>query len=117
MPKFLNLSVTRGELPVETTEDLLNFTVVADTAAQLVRESTDQPLSIGVSGSWGTGKSSLIKMIGASLEKTNGDEGNNYVFLEFDAWLYQGYEAGPRGEFPSVRVRLPLHRPPRVRQR
>ncbi|MCY3628863.1 MAG: P-loop NTPase fold protein [Bacteroidetes bacterium] len=77
---------------VETTEDLLNFTVVADTAAQLVRESTDQPLSIGVSGSWGTGKSSLIKMIGASLEKTNGDEGNNYVFLEFDAWLYQGYD-------------------------
>ena len=77
---------------VETTEDLLNFTVVADTAAQLVRESAGQPLSIGVSGSWGSGKSSLVKMIGASLEKADGDEGNNYVFLEFNAWLYQGYD-------------------------
>lgn len=76
---------------VETTKDLLNFTVVADTAAQLVRESTGQPLSIGVSGSWGTGKSSLVKMIGASLEEADGDEGK-YVFLEFNAWLYQGYD-------------------------
>lgn len=76
---------------VETTKDLLNFTVVADTAAQLIRESMGQPLSIGVSGSWGSGKSSLVKMIGASLEQANGDEGK-YVFLEFNAWLYQGYD-------------------------
>jgi len=34
---------------VETTRDLLNFTVVADTAAQLVRESGGHPLSIGIS--------------------------------------------------------------------
>lgn len=77
---------------VETTKDLLNFTVVADTAAQLVRESAGQPLSIGVSGSWGSGKSSLVKMIGASLEKADGTEGNNYILLEFNAWLYQGYD-------------------------
>ncbi len=76
---------------VETTIDLLNFTVVADTAAELVRESAENPLSIGVSGSWGTGKSSLVKMIGASLKKADGDDGN-YIFLEFNAWLYQGYD-------------------------
>lgn len=75
---------------VETTKDLLNFTVVADTAAQLVRESAGQPLSIGVSGSWGSGKSSLVKMIGASLERSDGAKG--YVFIEFNAWLYQGYD-------------------------
>jgi len=76
---------------VETTIDLLNFTVVADTAAELVRESAEHPLSIGVSGSWGTGKSSLVKMIGTSLKKADGDDGN-YIFLEFNAWLYQGYD-------------------------
>lgn len=76
---------------VETTIDLLNFTIVADTAAELVRESAEHPLSIGVSGSWGTGKSSLVKMIGASLKKADGDDGN-YIFLEFNAWLYQGYD-------------------------
>ena len=52
---------------VETTNDLLNFGVVADTAAQLIRDSGNEPLSIGISGSWGSGKSSLVKMIGKSL--------------------------------------------------
>ena len=88
---------------VETTTDLLNFTVVADTAAQLVRESAGQPLSIGVSGSWGTGKSSLVKMIGASLEKS---DGNNYAFLEFNAWLYQGYDDARMALLQSVADKL-----------
>ena len=32
---------------VETTTDLLNFQVVADTAAQLIRDSGNQPISMG----------------------------------------------------------------------
>ncbi|MCX5800171.1 MAG: P-loop NTPase fold protein [Candidatus Eisenbacteria bacterium] len=86
---------------VETTKDLLNFTVVADTAAQLVRESGGEPLSIGVSGNWGSGKSSLVKMIGASLRKSDAD-GKKYVFLEFNAWLYQGYDDARMALLQSV---------------
>ena len=56
---------------VETTRDLLNFSVVAETAAQLIRESNGEPISIGISGKWGTGKSSLVKMIGNSLKKAD----------------------------------------------
>ena len=37
---------------VETTNDLLNFGIVADTAAQLIRDSGNEPLSIGISGSY-----------------------------------------------------------------
>ena len=51
---------------VETTQDLLNFKVVADTAAQMIKDGNGQPVSIGVSGSWGVGKSSLVQMIGES---------------------------------------------------
>ena len=90
---------------VETTRDLLNFTVVADTAAQLVRESRGQPLSIGVSGNWGSGKSSLVKMIGASLKKA-GPDNQKYVFLEFNAWLYQGYDDARMALLQSVADRL-----------
>lgn len=35
---------------IETTNDLLNFGIVADTAAQLIRDSGNEPLSIGISG-------------------------------------------------------------------
>jgi predicted KAP-like P-loop ATPase len=76
---------------VETSKDLLNFTVVAEIAAQLVRETEGKPISIGISGNWGTGKSSLVKMIGDSLKKTDTDK-KKYIFLEFNAWLYQGYD-------------------------
>lgn len=86
---------------VETTKDLLNFSVVAETAAQLVRESGGQPLSIGVSGNWGTGKSSLVKMIGASLKKADA-EAKKYIFLEFNAWLYQGYDDARMALLQSV---------------
>lgn len=90
---------------IETEKDLLNFTVVADTAAQLVLESAGQPLSIGISGSWGTGKSSLVKMIGASLRKADVDE-CKYVFLEFNAWLYQGYDDARMALLQSVADKL-----------
>lgn len=90
---------------IETTKDLLNFNVVADTAAQLVRESAGQPLSIGISGNWGTGKSSLVKMIGASLKRAPGDQ-DKYVFLEFNAWLYQGYDDARMALLQSVADKL-----------
>lgn len=39
---------------VETTQDLLNFKVVADTAAQMIKDGNGQPVSTGASGSWDT---------------------------------------------------------------
>lgn len=89
---------------VETTRDLLNFSVVAETAAQLIRESNGEPISIGISGKWGTGKSSLVKMIGNSLKKA--DEKKEYVFLEFNAWLYQGYDDARMALLQSVADKL-----------
>lgn len=90
---------------VETIKDLLNFTVVAKTAAQLVRDSSGQPLSIGISGSWGTGKSSLVKMIGESLKEADSTD-NKYIFLEFNAWLYQGYDDARMALLQSVSDKL-----------
>ena len=94
---------------VETTQDYLNFSVVADTVAELIVESSGQPISIGVSGNWGAGKSSLVKMIGESLK--NVDEANdvkkkNFVFLEFNAWLYQGYDDTRTALMQSVSDKL-----------
>lgn len=80
---------------VETTQDFLNFSVIARTVAELISESGEKPISIGVSGSWGAGKSSMVKMIGEALKiKDAGkeDKEKDYVFLEFNAWLYQGYD-------------------------
>ncbi len=74
----------------ETDQDFLNFTGVAGTVAEIIVQAAGRPISIGVSGRWGVGKSSMIKLIRKALAQRTG--GQRYVFVEFNAWLYQGYD-------------------------
>lgn len=79
----------------ETDRDFLNFTGVADTVAEIVVQAKGKPISIGVSGAWGVGKSSMIKLVRQSLEHRTGEEkkeDGKFIFVEFNAWLYQGYD-------------------------
>jgi predicted KAP-like P-loop ATPase len=75
----------------ETERDFLNFSGVADTVAEIIVQARGRPISIGVSGAWGIGKSSMIKLTQASLAKRPRKEGEReFIFVEFNAWLYQG---------------------------
>ncbi|MDX1964947.1 MAG: P-loop NTPase fold protein [Pirellulales bacterium] len=75
----------------DTNVDFINFTGVADTVAELILQADGRPISIGVSGAWGTGKSSLIKLTRASLGRKTTEQ-RKFVVVEFNAWLYQGYD-------------------------
>lgn len=72
----------------ETNVDYVNFRIVAKACAELIRSAGDEPISIGVSGGWGAGKSSLVRMIGSEFEN---DE-TKHVIVTFNPWLYQGFE-------------------------
>jgi len=76
----------------ETERDFLNFSGVADTVAEMIVQANGRPTSIGVSGSWGSGKSSMIKLVRRSLAQRAQGRASQYVFVEFNAWLYQGYD-------------------------
>lgn len=77
----------------ETTRDFINFTGVADTVAEIIVQARGRPISIGVSGAWGIGKSSMIKLTRESLTRRPRKEGEReFIFVEFNAWLYQGYD-------------------------
>lgn len=94
---------------IEAEVDLLNFGMVASAAAGLIREAGDTPLTIGVSGGWGAGKSTLVKLVKADLEastRQNGDEPSPYILMEFNAWLYQGYEDARQALLQAVSDRL-----------
>ncbi|MCB0308273.1 MAG: hypothetical protein KDD48_02795 [Bdellovibrionales bacterium] len=75
----------------DTDKDFLNFTGVAQTVAEIIVQAKSKPVSIGVSGAWGVGKSSMIKLIKKSLE-SHPEDSEKFVFVEFNAWLYQGYD-------------------------
>jgi predicted KAP-like P-loop ATPase len=77
----------------ETDRDLLNFTGVAQSIAELVIQVNGKPISIGVSGAWGIGKSSMIQLTKTALrERAAGAGTPEFVFVDFNAWLYQGYD-------------------------
>ena len=82
----------------ETEQDFLNFGGVARTVAEIIAQAKSRPVSIGVSGAWGVGKSSMIKLIRSELERRTKEgrpnpEGKGpFIFVEFNAWLYQGYD-------------------------
>jgi predicted KAP-like P-loop ATPase len=83
----------------ETTVDYVNFRLVAKACAELIRDTGGEPISIGISGGWGVGKSSLVRMVASELspeqgagEKTAAAEKSKYVVVTFNPWLYQGFE-------------------------
>jgi predicted KAP-like P-loop ATPase len=80
----------------ETERDFLNFSGVAETVAEIIVQARGRPISIGVSGAWGIGKSSMIKLtrsaVAAREDKSGKKASDKYVFVEFNAWLYQGYD-------------------------
>ncbi|MCC6428362.1 MAG: ATPase [Phycisphaerales bacterium] len=79
----------------DTDRDALNFTGVADTVAEIIASAGGEPVSVGVAGAWGVGKSSMIRLIRRSVEKSQPEEGGGYpsvIVVEFNAWLYQGYD-------------------------
>jgi predicted KAP-like P-loop ATPase len=77
----------------DTTRDFLNFSGVADTVAEIIIQARGRPISIGVSGAWGSGKSSLIKLTQLSLAaRPRENDDREFIFVEFNAWLYQGYD-------------------------
>lgn len=76
----------------ETTIDYLNFGVVADACAKLLQQARGVPISVGISGGWGAGKSSLVRMIEDRLKKAETPGQNTYVVVTFNPWLYQDFE-------------------------
>lgn len=73
----------------ETVVDYLKFDYIIDAVTKIVLDEGLSPSSIGLYGDWGSGKSSLMKMIEQKL--TQGDD-KSILCVRFNGWLFEGYE-------------------------
>lgn len=71
----------------ETKIDYLSNEAIANTIIKLLLEHPDKPVTIGVHGDWGAGKSSVLEMIEAGLE-----DQEKVLCLKFNGWRFQGFE-------------------------
>lgn len=71
----------------ETDVDYLYYEPVARTVVKLIRERSDEALTVGLHGDWGAGKSSSLMMIEKAFA---GDE--QTLCVRFNGWLFEGYD-------------------------
>lgn len=71
----------------EADVDLLRFKYLASAVSRIIRTRHLLPTTIGVFGDWGSGKSSLLKMVQADLDRDPA-----IMWLAFNGWLFEGYE-------------------------
>ncbi len=71
----------------ETDFDLLSTEAIANTIISMLLDNSDQPVTIGVHGDWGAGKSSVLEMIDSGLSKKE-----DVLCLKFNGWRFQGFE-------------------------
>lgn len=71
----------------ETALDLLNIEHYVSSVIELATDDALLPVTIGVFGDWGNGKSSLLKMVQAVLDKRE-----NTLCLYFNGWLFEDYD-------------------------
>lgn len=74
---------------IETQSDYLNYLEVAEVVSEVLLDPAMRPVSVGIFGTWGTGKSSLLNLIEADLKRRVNDD---VIVIRFDAWLYQGFD-------------------------
>ena len=69
--------------------DLLAFGAVAETAVEAVLDDALDPIALGISGPWGSGKSTVLKLIEAELASrgvVNADQ--RILVVETEPWRY-----------------------------
>ena len=92
----------------ETATDLLGFDVHAHLICSVITDPTVLPVTVGIFGDWGGGKSSIMKM----LQKELSDEEKypEIVCLYFNGWTFEGYEDAKSALLSSILIQLGEHK-------
>src|SRR5712691_1305748 len=71
----------------ESDVDLLQYRYLASAVTRIVTNRVLTPSTVGLFGDWGSGKSTLIKMVEEQLKGKDG-----VLCLTFNGWLFEGYD-------------------------
>ena len=101
----------------ETTEDFLGFKVHAELLKSVILDKSLLPVTIGVFGDWGSGKTSILKMLLAILnpdsfpkEPQEKKQLENIACIYINGWLFEGYDDAKAGLLSSVLNELQSHK-------
>jgi predicted KAP-like P-loop ATPase len=76
----------------ETDVDLLGHDKIAQTILEIIKDNHLRPLTIGVYGDWGVGKSSILSLLQAKVALEKHAKVSEIHCILFNGWLFQDYE-------------------------
>jgi hypothetical protein len=71
----------------ETDQDLLGFSIHAALLRSIITDPKMLPVTVGLFGDWGGGKSSILKILQRNL-----DQDKDFAVIYFNSWVFEGYE-------------------------
>ena len=74
---------------IEEDKPILEFDKYCDTIIKIVSDSKPR-FSLGIYGQWGTGKTTLMKLVQKKFQE--GENRNNILTVWFNAWRYEREE-------------------------
>lgn len=89
----------------ETDQDLLGFTVHAELLRSIITDPKMLPVTVGLFGDWGGGKSSILKIVKGILDKDD-----DYAVIYFNSWIFEGYEDAKSAILTTLLKELRDHR-------
>jgi hypothetical protein len=110
----------------ETASDLLGFDVHANLLRAVITDDSMLPLTIGVFGDWGGGKTSIMKMLEKSLDPDTYATGSPahtqcsaIATVYVNTWQFEGYDDAKAALISAVLLELKEHKRfgPKVRDR
>lgn len=95
----------------ETSDDLLGFKIHADLIVDVINDNDVLPVTIGVFGDWGSGKSSILKIVEKELIG-DGEDGFNdgTLVLYFNGWVFEGYDDAKAALLESIIEKFAKHK-------
>lgn len=93
----------------ETAIDLLQYEPIAKCVVALVEGTGAAPITIGLHGDWGAGKSSVLVMVEAAMQGRN-----SVLCLRFNGWTFQGFEDAKVAMLQSIVSEIEKARPGQV---
>ena len=86
--RMMSPQISDDEPKQSISEDLLHRRELVDSLSDLIRTyDKTESLTIGICGTWGSGKTSLINFIEEELQNSK-----SVVFMNFNPWLYSSQE-------------------------
>lgn len=69
-------------------QDLLAFRAVAETVADAIFDDALDPVAVGLSGAWGSGKTSVLELVKSEIEKRSITADSKVLVISTQPWSY-----------------------------